>query len=92
VWADAGIEVVKIPPLCPRANCYAERLVLTVRTELADRMLIFGERHLQTLALYAAHYTQGDPIERCSCVHRVRKRPSPSRFTAESGVDRSSAV
>jgi putative transposase len=27
VLADAGIEVVRIPPRCPRANCYAERLV-----------------------------------------------------------------
>ena len=57
VMADAGIEVVKIPPRCPRANCFAERFVLTVRTEVTDRMLIFGERHLrQVLAVYAAHY------------------------------------
>ena len=62
VLADAGIEVVKIPPRCPRANCYAERLVLTVRTELTDRMLIFGERHLRrALAVYAAHYNPRRP-------------------------------
>ena len=62
VLADAGIEVVKIPPRCPRANCFAERLVLTVRTELTDRMLIFGERHLRrVLAAYAAHYNTRRP-------------------------------
>jgi putative transposase len=56
VLADAGIEVVKIPPRSPRANAHAERLVLTARTEITDRMLIFGERHLRTiLAKYEAH-------------------------------------
>ena len=62
VLTDAGIEVVKIPPRCPRANCFAERLVLTIRTELTDRMLIFGERHLRTvLAQYAVHYNGQRP-------------------------------
>jgi putative transposase len=62
VLADAGVEAVKIPPRCPRANCFAERLVLTVRTELTDRMLIFGERHLrEVLATYAAHYNAQRP-------------------------------
>ena len=62
VLADAGIEVVKIPPRCPRANCFAERFVLTVRSEVTDRMLIFGEWHLcRTLVEYAAHYNARRP-------------------------------
>jgi putative transposase len=62
VLADAGIDTVKIPPRCPRANCFAERFVLTARTELTDRILIFGERHLRTvLARYATHYNGHRP-------------------------------
>ena len=49
VLAGAGIEVVKIPPRSPRANCYAERFVLTTRTEVTDRMLIFGHRDGQPI-------------------------------------------
>jgi putative transposase len=49
VLADASIQVLKIPPRSPRANAYAERFVLTVRTEVTDRMLIFGPRHLRTI-------------------------------------------
>ena len=71
VLADAGIEVVKIPPRSPRANAYAERFVLTARTEVTDRMLIFGQRHLRTiLAQYAAHYNGRRP-------HRSRQLRPP---------------
>jgi transposase InsO family protein len=62
VLADAGIEAVKIPPRSPRANAYAERFVLTVRTEVTDRMLIFSERHLRiVMAQYARHYNGRRP-------------------------------
>jgi putative transposase len=74
VLAGAGINTVKIPPRSPRANCFAERFVLTARTELTDRILIFGERHLRTgLARYGAHYntTAGAPIERCCFAHHA---------------------
>src|SRR6187549_2973873 len=76
VLADAGIEVVKIPPRCPRANCFAERFVLTVRTAVTDRMLIFGERHLRrVLAVYAAHYNGRRPHR--SLKLRPPRPPSP---------------
>jgi putative transposase len=62
VLADVGIDTVKIPPRSPRANCFAERFVLTARTELTDRILIFGERHLRTvLTRYGAHYNGRRP-------------------------------
>jgi putative transposase len=71
VLADAGIEAVKIPPRSPRANCYAERFVLTARTEVIDRMLIFGQRHLRlVLAEYEAHYNGRRP-------HRSRQLHPP---------------
>ena len=36
--------------------------MLTVRTELTDRILIFGEQHLRTvLARYSAHYNGQRP-------------------------------
>jgi transposase InsO family protein len=78
VLADAGIAVVKIPPRCPRANCFAERLVLTVRTEVTDRMLIFGERHLRTaLAAYAAHYNTQRPHRALQLYPPRPKSPLP---------------
>jgi putative transposase len=71
VLADAGIDVLKIPASCPRANAYAERFVLTARTELTDRMLIFGQRHLQhILDEYAWHYNRRRP-------HRSRELRPP---------------
>jgi putative transposase len=45
-----------------RSNAHAERFVLTARTEITDRMLIFSERHLRlVLAEYEVHYNGRRP-------------------------------
>jgi transposase InsO family protein len=71
VFADVGIRVVRIPPRCPRANCFAERFVRTLRAELTDRMLIFSQRQLHVvLAEYVQHYNGRRP-------HRARDLRPP---------------
>jgi putative transposase len=62
---------MKIPPRSPRANAHAERLVLTARTEVTNRMLIFGERHLRLiLAEYETRHNGRRP-------HRSRQLRPP---------------
>ena len=77
--ASTGITAAKIPPRSPRANAHAERFVLTFRTEITDRMLIVGERHLRpVLAEYARHHNRRRP-------HRSRglRPPRPDHPAAD---------
>jgi putative transposase len=79
VLAEVGIQVVRTPPRCPRANCFAERFVRTIRAELTDRMLIFNQRHLSmVLTNYFQHYNGRRP-------HRARelRPPRPSHPVAD---------
>jgi hypothetical protein len=93
VLAGVGIEAVKIPPRSPRANSYAERFVLTVRTEVTDRMLIFGERHLRAiLAEYETLTTSGDPIAAASSALPAPTTLSPTLPGDGSSVRSSSAA
>ncbi len=82
--ASTGITAAKIPPRSPRANAHAGRFVLTARTEITDRMLIFGERHLRSvLAEYEAHYNGRRP-------HRGRqlRPPRPDHPVADLSRER----
>jgi transposase InsO family protein len=72
VPADVGITTVKIPPRCPRANCYAERFVLTARSELTDRMLILSQRHLGAVLAESVRHDNGRRPHRSRELHPPR--------------------
>ena len=84
VLAGASIQFAKIPPRSPRANCYAERFVLTARTEVTDPMLIFGERHLHMIPPGTRPITTDD--DHVAAASSARPTPTtPSLTCSKSG-------
>jgi hypothetical protein len=53
----AGIEPIRLPPMSPNSNAYAERHVRSVREECLSRIVPFrGEGLRRALSEFAAHY------------------------------------
>ena len=58
----AGVAHVRLPAKRLNLNAYAERFVLSIKSECLDRMVMLGERHLRrAVASYVEHYH----VERC---------------------------
>ena len=54
---SAGVDLVPLPPKSPNLNAYAERFVLTVKSECLWRLLVFGEEGLwHAITEHLAHY------------------------------------
>ena len=57
VMEDAGITPIRTPYRAPNANAYAERFVLSIKSECLRRMIFFGEASLRhAISEYVEHY------------------------------------
>jgi putative transposase len=57
-----GIEVLKSPPRCPKANSICERIIGTIRRECLDWLIPMSESHLRSiLKSWIPHYNAGRP-------------------------------
>jgi transposase InsO family protein len=51
------VAVVRLPARSPNLNAFAERFVLSIRSECLDRIVPLGERHLRrAVSEFVAHY------------------------------------
>ena len=54
---DAGVEPLRLPARSPNLNTYAERFVLSIKSECFSRIIPLGENHLRrTVRQYVEHY------------------------------------
>jgi transposase InsO family protein len=55
--ADTGTRVVRLPARSPNLNAYAERFILSMKSECLNRMIFFGERSLRrAVTEFVRHY------------------------------------
>ena len=57
ILGDVGIEVVLTPKRAPNCNAFAERFVLSIKSECLRRMVFFGEASLcRAISEFVMHY------------------------------------
>ena len=59
---DSGVKPIRTLPMAPHLNCMIERFIRSIKSESLNRMLIFGERHLEYIVKeYMEHYNHERP-------------------------------
>ncbi len=57
-----GVELLRSAPRCPNMNAFAERFVLSIKSECLDHFIAFGEDHLRYLCdQYLTYYNRERP-------------------------------
>ncbi len=80
VFESEGIKILRTPYQAPNANSYAERWVLTARSECLDYILIWNEEHLRrTLNEFTAYYNTRRPHQSLGQQSPVPRTPPETK-------------
>ena len=59
ILKNRGVKVLRLPAKSPNLNAFAERFVLSIRTECLNRIVPLGEAHLRrAMTEFVHHYQQ----------------------------------
>jgi putative transposase len=57
VLRGAGVKSIRLPAHSPNLNAYAERFVLSIKSECLNKLVLLGERHLRrAVGEFVEHY------------------------------------
>jgi len=92
----ADVRTVLTPYRAPNANAYAERFVLSIKSECLNRMVLFGESSLRrAVTEYIEHYNverphqglENEPLEPRAASHGCVFKKGASGFRVVTGPD-----
>ncbi len=62
ILRDSDVRPIRTLPMAPHLNCVIERFIRSIKSESLNRMLIFGQRHLEYIVReYIEHYNHERP-------------------------------
>ena len=74
ILKNAGVYVIRTPHQAPNCNAYAERFVLSIKSECLRRMIFFGEASLhRAITQYLDHY-HGERAHQGLANNRIESR------------------
>jgi putative transposase len=79
---DSGVTPLVLPAWSPNLNAFAERFVESAKSECLDRMVLFGEGHLQAAVReFVHHYHEERPHKAWAMIssHHRRRRSAQAR-------------
>jgi transposase InsO family protein len=83
---EGGMEIIRLPPMSPNLNAYAERFVRSMKDECLERMIFLGQASLRrAIREFVAHYHTERNHQ--GLANRLI-RPQPQETANQGAIDR----